>query len=143
MNSGNHVMLVGDLIIWFYEYLAGIRPDPAQPAFKHILMQPHPVGDLKAAWAQYQSPHGMIRSDWRIVKNQFLWNVTIPPNTTATVRVPFKDSNAVLEGGKPAAEAKGAKFVRQDKDAMIYELGSGTYEFAAPWGKPAAATKAK
>ena len=28
MNSGNHVMLVGDLGIWLYENLAGIKPDP-------------------------------------------------------------------------------------------------------------------
>src|SRR6185369_10171173 len=27
MNSGNHVMLVGDLAVWMYEYLAGIRTD--------------------------------------------------------------------------------------------------------------------
>ena len=26
MNSHNHVMLVGDLNLWFHEYLAGIRP---------------------------------------------------------------------------------------------------------------------
>ncbi len=43
MNSGNHVMLVGDLGIWLYEYLAGIRPDPEQPGFKHILIRPFPV----------------------------------------------------------------------------------------------------
>jgi alpha-L-rhamnosidase len=143
MNSGNHVMLVGDLIIWFYEYLAGIKPDPEQPAFKHIVMQPHPVGDLKAAWAQYQSPHGMIRSDWRIVKNQFLWNVTVPPNTTATARVPHKDGDTILEGGKPAAEAKGMKLLRKEASAAVYELGSGTYAFTSPWGKPATPAKAK
>ena len=28
MNSGNHVMLVGDLVIWLYENLAGIQTDP-------------------------------------------------------------------------------------------------------------------
>jgi len=27
MNSGNHVMLLGDLIIWFYEDLEGIKSD--------------------------------------------------------------------------------------------------------------------
>ena len=46
MNSGNHVMLVGDLVIWLYENLAGIKPDPEQPGFKHIIMKPEPVGDL-------------------------------------------------------------------------------------------------
>ncbi len=143
MNSGNHVMLVGDLIIWFYEYLAGIRSDPEQPGFKHILMQPHPVGDLKAAWAQYQSPHGHIRSDWRIVKNQFLWNVTVPPNTTATVRVPHKDGDTILEGGKPAGEAKGMKLLRKEASATVYELGSGTYAFTSPWGKLPTPAKAR
>ena len=43
MNSGNHVMLVGDLGIWLYEYVAGIKPDPEQPGFKHIIMRPEPV----------------------------------------------------------------------------------------------------
>ena len=34
MNSGNHVMLVGDLVIWFYECLAGIKPDSTQPGYQ-------------------------------------------------------------------------------------------------------------
>ena len=40
MNSGNHVMLVGDFVIWLYENLAGIRPDEVEPGFKHIIMRP-------------------------------------------------------------------------------------------------------
>jgi len=36
-------MLIGDLVVWFYEYLAGIAP--ASPGFKTILMKPIPVGD--------------------------------------------------------------------------------------------------
>ena len=35
MNSGNHVMQIGDLAVWMYEYLAGIRTDPEQPGFRH------------------------------------------------------------------------------------------------------------
>ena len=37
MNSRNHVMLVGDLGIWFYEYVAGIRPDPEHPGFERFI----------------------------------------------------------------------------------------------------------
>ena len=44
MNSGNHVMLIGDYVVWLYENLAGIKTDPAHPGFKHILMKPQPVG---------------------------------------------------------------------------------------------------
>ena len=56
MNSGNHVMLVGDFVIWLYECLAGIQSDPAQPGFKHIVMHPHVVGDLQWVKATHQSP---------------------------------------------------------------------------------------
>ncbi|MDE3167686.1 MAG: family 78 glycoside hydrolase catalytic domain, partial [Acidobacteriota bacterium] len=38
MNSGNHVMQIGDLGVWMYEDLAGIRPDPDDPGFHHILL---------------------------------------------------------------------------------------------------------
>ena len=65
MNSGNHVMLVGDLVIWLYENLAGIKPDPEQPGFKHIIMRPEPVGDLKFVKATHRSPYGLIASEWR------------------------------------------------------------------------------
>lgn len=40
MNSQNHVMMLGDLLVWFYENLAGIRTDPAKPAFRRIVMNP-------------------------------------------------------------------------------------------------------
>ena len=58
-------MLVGDLVIWFYEYLAGIAPDDANPGFKHIVMRPHPVGDLDWVKASFRSPYGLVRSEWQ------------------------------------------------------------------------------
>ncbi len=58
-------MLVGDLVIWFYEYLAGIAPDDANPGFKHIVMRPHPVGDLTWVKASFRSPYGLVRSEWQ------------------------------------------------------------------------------
>ncbi|HYO24988.1 MAG TPA: family 78 glycoside hydrolase catalytic domain, partial [Lacipirellulaceae bacterium] len=56
MNSGTHVMLVGDLVIWLYEHLAGIRPDDAQPGFKHIVMRPEIVPGLAWVRAKHHSP---------------------------------------------------------------------------------------
>jgi alpha-L-rhamnosidase len=55
MNSGNHVMLVGDFVIWLYEHVAGIRADAEQPGFKRILMRPCLVGDMTFAKASFQS----------------------------------------------------------------------------------------
>jgi alpha-L-rhamnosidase len=129
MNSGNHVMLLGDFIIWLYEDVAGIRADPKQPGFKHIIMQPHPVGDLTFAKASYQSMQGRIASDWKIEDSTFDWKIAIPPNTTATVFVPAKDASSVTESGQPAAEAKGVKFLRMENDRAVFEVASGNYAF--------------
>jgi alpha-L-rhamnosidase len=131
MNSGNHLMLVGDLVTWFYENLAGIRPDPAQPAFKHIIMHPTPVGDLTYVKASYESSYGKIVSDWKIAGGRFIWNLTVPPNTTATVYVPAKDAATVTEGGRPASKETGIKYLRTEAEAAVYEIGSGNYKFEA------------
>ncbi len=129
MNSGNHVMLVGDLVIWLYEYVAGIRPDPAKPGFKHIIMRPTPVGDLTFAGATHESPYGRIVSRWKIVKGAFEWTVTVPPNSGATVCVPAASPKDVTEGGKPVRRAEGVAFLRQEKDCAVFEVGAGTYTF--------------
>ena len=124
MNSGNHVMLIGDLVTWFYEDLAGIKADPALPGFKHIIMRPVPVGDLTSVRATHQSPYGQIASDWKIEDGKFRWNITVPANTTATVFVPTSDAASVII---PA----GAKLLHTEKQAAVFAVGSGSYAFQA------------
>jgi len=131
MNSGNHVMLVGDLVIWFYEYLAGIAADPAQPGFKHIVMKPYPVGDLKYVQASHRSPYGLIVSDWRKEGGRFDWKVEVPANTTATVYVPKMSQSKVAESGKPLGETRGVKLLRAEDDRIVLEVGSGKYHLTS------------
>ena len=131
MNSGNHLMLVGDLITWLYENLAGIRPDPQQPGFKHILMHPTPVGDLTYAKASHKSPYGVILSDWKRDGDRFTWSVTVPPNTTATVYVPANDAASVSESDRPAGETPGIRYLRMEAGVAVYEIGSGSYRFVS------------
>jgi alpha-L-rhamnosidase len=121
MNSGNHVMLIGDLVLWFYEYLAGIAPDAAQPGFKRIIMRPMPVGDLTFVKATHHSPYGLISSEWHRDGNKFDWQIEIPANTTATVYVPA----AKIENVK----TKNAKAAHFENGRAIFELGSGKYHF--------------
>ena len=121
MNSGNHVMLVGDLVVWFYEDLAGIAPDDAQPGFKHIVMKPQPVPGLDFVKATHRSPYGLISSEWHRHGTKFDWHVQIPPNTTATAFVPAQGiSSVIVEGAKPD---------RFENGRVIFTLGSGTYHF--------------
>jgi len=131
MNSGNHVMLVGDLVIWFYECLAGIKPDPERPGFKHIIMKPHPVGDLQFVRASHRSPYGMIRSEWQRTSGMFRWQVTIPPNTSATLFLPTADPGTVKEGKRPASSVPGVKFLGGAAGRAVFEISSGRYEFTS------------
>jgi alpha-L-rhamnosidase len=129
MNSGNHVMLVGDLGIWLYEYLAGIRPDPEQPGFKHIILRPEPVGDLRFVRAWHRSPFGRIGSEWTKDAKGFHWDITIPANTTATVYVPAQSADEVKENGKAVARSKGVQFLRMEANRAVFAIASGTYHF--------------
>jgi len=129
MNSGNHVMLIGDLAIWLYEYLAGIRPDDARPGFQHILMQPHPVGDLDHVKASHRSPYGWIRSEWKRSGEQFDWKIEIPANTKATVHVPASKLERVTESGKAIGKARGVNVLRMEDGQAVLQVGSGKYRF--------------
>jgi alpha-L-rhamnosidase len=132
MNSGNHVMLVGDLGIWLYENLAGFKADAEQPGFKHIVMRPEPVGDLKFVKASHRSPHGLIASEWQKKDGVFVWDITVPVNATATVFVPAKAVQGITESGKPASGARGVRFLRQEQGRAVFEVGSGNYRFRSP-----------
>jgi alpha-L-rhamnosidase len=122
-------MLVGDLVTWCFQNLVGMRTYLAFPAFKRFIMRPTPVGDLTYVKASYDSSYGKITSDWKITAGRFIWNLTVPPNTTATVYVPAKDQAGVTEGGKPAKEAQGVKYLRTEAGAAVYGIGSGSYMF--------------
>jgi len=131
MNSGNHVMLLGDLIIWFYENLAGIKADPEIPAFKHIIMKPYVLGDLTYVTASYKSVYGKIKSAWKLTDDKFIWDVTIPANTTATIYVPTLNKKDVMEGKGLASDTKGVKFIKWEADRAVFEIESGTYSFVS------------
>jgi hypothetical protein len=128
--SQNHFML-GQIIEWFYHDLAGIGSDPAGPGFKKIIINPQPVADLKVK-AGFESIRGRIVSEWERTGDSFTLKVKIPANASATVFVPARASSEVTEGAsseEPAEKSQGVKFLRREDDRLIYEVGSGLYEF--------------
>jgi alpha-L-rhamnosidase len=131
MNSGNHVMLLGDLITWLYEYLAGIKTDEANRAFKHIVMQPVPIPDLKFVKASYKSMYGLIKSEWRLDGSVFNWNVEIPANTSASIYIPAQSKKDITIEGKPIDEVEGVKFFKFENGKAAYIIGSGKYKFTS------------
>jgi len=124
---------------WFIEGLAGIRPDPNGLGFKHALIKPAILADhgLNKVTASYDSLYGPIRSAWEVSEDTLRLNVTIPPNTRATVYMPAPSMAHVQEGGGPLGEAAGIRAVRQQGKDVVMEVLSGTYRWTAPWnGRP-------
>ncbi|MDR0419347.1 MAG: family 78 glycoside hydrolase catalytic domain, partial [Prevotellaceae bacterium] len=130
MNSQNHVMMLGDLIVWLYQDLAGIRSDELAVGYKKIIMQPALQEDLNFVKASYHSPHGIIKSEWENGIQNFKWNVTIPANTSAIVHMPAYGEDEVREGGKSIGEVEGVKFLRVENKKVVMEVLSGSYEFS-------------
>ena len=92
MNSANHVMLLGDLLLWEYEYLAGIRA--LEPGYSKIQFRPTFVEGLNRVDCTYRSVSGIIESHWRCTGKGIEWDIVIPPNTTAEVYLPTADGHA-------------------------------------------------
>jgi alpha-L-rhamnosidase len=129
MNGESQKILSGNLEAWFFQTLAGINYDPETPGFHHIILRPRPVGDLTLVSASHQSLYGKISSQWKVDGGNFLWDISIPPNTTGTVFVPAKDRLSVTESQGPAKGSKDVKFLRFEDGNSVYEIGSGNYSF--------------
>jgi alpha-L-rhamnosidase len=127
MNSQNHVMMLGDLITWFYENLAGIRTDKEAVGFKKITMKPSLPQDLQFVNASYKSAYGLIKSDWKKSNAVFEWNISIPANTSARVFIPAKSETDVLEAGKALSED--IKVIQWKEGILTIEIPSGDYQF--------------
>ncbi|MDQ2688373.1 MAG: glycoside hydrolase family 78 protein, partial [Armatimonadota bacterium] len=119
-NSFNHPMQSG-FAATFYESLAGIRPDPAQPGYKKTLLQPTFLEGVGGAGASLASPYGVVQSTWERAGNHIVWKVTIPPNTTAEARLAATVQGMLLGG------STGARLLRTERGRRVYALDSGTH----------------
>jgi len=130
MNSFCHYA-IGSVGEWMYRSILGINPDEAGPGYKSFSMKPRPGGGLKWARGAYESVRGRIESEWKVDGAQLTFACTIPANAKAAIHVPAAGIASVTEGGKPAMEAPGLKFLRMEGGAAVFEAGSGTYRFVS------------
>lgn len=124
MNSQNHVMLLGDLMIWYFEHLAGIKSSETNPGFKEIIMKPDFSVSLEYVKASYQSNYGRISSNWKKKRNKLYWDITIPANSTAKIYVPQTELKKIKLNGNKLTNSSFAKILA---NSTLIELPSGTY----------------
>ncbi|MBN2165145.1 MAG: family 78 glycoside hydrolase catalytic domain [Marinilabiliaceae bacterium] len=131
MNSQNHVMMLGDLLVWMFRNMAGIQSDSA--AYKSIVLKPEDIEGLNHVNATYNSVYGPITSNFTKTLHDFNWNVTIPANTTAYVYIPVKAGATITEGGKDIKLLSDIKYIETKDRYAICKVGSGTYSFKAQY----------
>jgi len=112
--SLNHIMF-GDIGAWLYKGIGGIQPDEANPGFKNVLLTPAFMDELNYFTAEHTGRYGKIISSWKRIGKTIRYTVSIPANSTATIRFP--------------AEKKVYSGSNQIKDTSTYQLSSGSYEF--------------
>ncbi|MEP7323367.1 MAG: family 78 glycoside hydrolase catalytic domain [Saprospiraceae bacterium] len=125
--SNNHLML-GHIMEWFYNGMAGIGQEKNSIGFNHIKIRPQPVGDLTYAKGSFQSPYGLIVSQWKKEIKKFSLKVTIPVNTDAVIYLPVTDSSILKEGGK-IINKKDINFLDRKNNIASVKIGSGNYFF--------------
>jgi len=126
MNSFNHYSF-GAVGEYLYRQVAGIDTDG--PGYRRIIIRPAIAAGLTNTQASYESPAGHIESAWRVDGKHLILNVTIPPNTAATIYVPASGADQVTECGTPASSARGVSLLRSEDGAAVFHVGSGRYQF--------------
>ena len=127
--SRNHVMM-GDVKAWFVKFLAGIRPESADPGFHSFDVRPELVGGVTSASARYESVRGTICSSWHFRAGVFRLKVLVPPNTRCKVYLPASRVEQCCEGGIPLDRVEGLRSFGIEGNRVRAEVGSGSYAFS-------------
>ena len=99
MNSGNHVMLLGDLLTWCFQDLAGIRNAEGSAGYTCLDMKPDfSIQDLDSIYATYQTPHGTVISHWKKDLERLVWTITLPPGVKAVCHLPDGATRSISGG---------------------------------------------
>ncbi|MCF8226729.1 MAG: glycoside hydrolase family 78 protein [Bacteroidales bacterium] len=137
MNSRNHFAL-GSLGEWFYSHLAGIRIDEDNPGFSHSIIAPRPVKGLDWAEGKIETPYGTLKSKWQKQADRFVLDLTIPPNTTSTVKIPLSRQNEYvliennvifIKNMEVVNEIEGLRVLEMNQESVVLEALSGNYHF--------------
>lgn len=109
---------------WFYRGLGGIQWDPENAGFKNILLRPAVVKSVDWVNCSYTSPYGEIVSNWKHEADEFTWEISIPPNSRATVYVPGKE---IKVDGIQASKVKDIQFLCHENNCSVFKIESGNY----------------
>ena len=95
MTSFNHYAL-GAVADWLHRTVGGLAP--AEPGYRKLAIRPRPGGGIRHASARHLTPYGVAECQWSIEGQTIELNISVPPNTTAIVSLPGKESEPLEVG---------------------------------------------
>ncbi|MDP0497355.1 MAG: family 78 glycoside hydrolase catalytic domain [Verrucomicrobiota bacterium JB024] len=128
MNSHNHPML-GSISAWFFQYLAGIRPEVTAPGFKRFTVTPYVPAGLDNVQASYECPYGLIKVEWVREGDVFTLELEVPANTHAHVRVPVICAGAICTAIRMDGTQQRLPSTERHSDGVIFHVDGGCYRF--------------
>lgn len=128
--SLNHYAF-GSPVSFLYTHILGIRSDENAPGYHHILLEPDTGSSLTRAKGCYESMYGSISVEWNHTNEEYFFNISIPANTSACLKLPLpEDGNSYLESGQPIEDAKGVTYLGTEDGKAVFEIVSGDYCFS-------------
>ncbi len=121
--SHNHPMF-GSISAWFFRHLGGIQIAEDAVGADRLVIKPQLIKGLTWVNSSHDSIRGRIHSVWSETEEGILFEIIIPPDTTAEIMLP---AGKITESGKPLAEAEGITVVDPATNRM--KVGSGRYRF--------------
>lgn len=126
--SHNHPMF-GSISRFFFQWLGGIRPAQDAVGCDKIEIFPRVVGDLTFVRSSYESVRGEIVSNWRRSASGTEFEIEIPGNTHARVRLPMANASSVTEGGRALDGCPEIRDLQRADATIEFHLVPGRYLF--------------
>lgn len=129
-NSEDHPFL-GNCLTWFYRDLAGINADPAEPAYKHLIVRPKLATNLYEVSYAKESPYGRVGCQINHSAERVRLLVQVPVGSHSTIYVPAAGFSKLMVNGTPAAKAKGVTSVKSTAEGFTLTTLQGNYDVVA------------
>src|SRR5690606_36606350 len=129
--SNNHMML-GHLMEWLFESLAGIQQAPESVGFKEFVIKPYISNEFDWVKAKYKSIYGDVEVKWELQDKNLLLNIDIPPGTHGKIVLPLVDKDCIQEISEDKNKRSFLTLSEKKSDYTIITVQSGSYQFSAP-----------
>ena len=128
-NSLNHPMHSG-FAAYFYETLAGIKPNDMAPGYKKFFVDPVFPRNINEVNSTISTPYGIIENNWEYSGDNFKMTLRVPFNTTAILPLDSEKMKNILINGEDWRSMQ-----NNTTTATGLELGSGKYSISYTYDK--------